>query len=72
MKELRRRYDRETATLSGLRRISFGILTPGFQGKPWADISQRFQRYSIPPAGFNLILSCRDESATRCAKPRKS
>jgi hypothetical protein len=27
-------------------------LNPGFQSKPWADISQRFQRYSI----FALFL----------------
>jgi hypothetical protein len=31
------------------KRIPFfeAFLHPGFQSKPWADISQRFQRYSI-------------------------
>ena len=33
------------ATPSGLRKIFWGILFPGFQSKPWAGISQRFQRY---------------------------
>jgi hypothetical protein len=33
------------ATPSELRRILRGISNPGFQGKPWAEISERFQRY---------------------------
>ena|SRR5258707_1369616 len=35
------------ATLSGLREIYSGDDDPGFQSKPWAEISERFQRYSI-------------------------
>jgi len=47
LKELRwRLLSQNRATLSGLRTISSALLNPGFQSKPWADISQRFQRYS--------------------------
>ena len=38
-----------------------GILSPGFQSKPWADISQRFQRYSI--------FARTHEFATFCERP---
>jgi hypothetical protein len=33
------------ATLS--ERLRMRCLYPGFQSKPWAGISQRFQRYSL-------------------------
>ena len=33
------------ATPSGLRLLELGTIFPGFQSKPRAEISQRFQRY---------------------------
>ena len=37
------------ATPSGLRRICYWDDDPGFQSKPWAGISQRFQRFRVTP-----------------------
>jgi hypothetical protein len=62
LKELRRRL--LTAKLHNPFRVANKLLEaflhPGFQSKPWADISQRFQRYSI--------LARIHELSTFCAK----
>src|SRR6266496_3293872 len=42
------------ATPSGLRRKQTCTLFPGFQSKPWAGISQRFQRYACHPTKTNM------------------
>jgi hypothetical protein len=63
LKELRRRLvDREAAQpLQGCEKFPRAFLNPGFRSKPWADIRQRFQRYSI--------FGCTLDFSTFCAKP---
>jgi len=41
------------------------FLNPGFQSKPWADIGQRFQRYSIIARTMNFRLSVQNHGATQ-------
>src|SRR5258705_1807128 len=49
LKELRRALVNRKAAqlLQGCEQTPRAFLNPGFQSKPWAGISQRFQRYSI-------------------------
>jgi hypothetical protein len=48
LKELRRRLlTTKPQPLQGCEQSPQVFLHPGFQGKPWADISERFQRYTI-------------------------
>jgi hypothetical protein len=46
LKELRRHSQpaKAVATPSELRKSPADLLNPGFQSKPWAGISERFQR----------------------------
>ena len=65
LKGLRRmsRNREAVATPSGLRRVY--LLRdddPGFQSKPWAEISQRFQRYSILAQYSSLVTSSKPEA----------
>jgi hypothetical protein len=52
MKGLRRRplHRNPVATLSELRQNKCEPYPPGFQSKPWAKISQRFQRKGSSPS----------------------
>ena len=48
LKELRLRVNRNTSQpLRGCEQSPRTFLNPGFQSKPWADVSQRFQRYQV-------------------------
>jgi len=50
--------------LQGCEQSPRAFLNPGFQSKPWADISQRFQRYSM--------FARTHEFSTFCAKPSET
>jgi hypothetical protein len=49
LKELRRHSQAEDQPqlLQSCERVLAGLLSPGFQSKPWAGISERFQRCSL-------------------------
>jgi hypothetical protein len=63
LKELRQRLltAKPRNPFQGCEEFLGAFLNPGFQSKPWADIGQRFQRYSI--------LARTHEFSTFCAKP---
>jgi hypothetical protein len=42
--------------LQGCKLSHRAFLNPGFQSKPWADISQRFQRYKIFPPNLGRLF----------------
>jgi hypothetical protein len=74
-KGLRRpsRNRNRVATPSELRRNKMCILLPGFQSKPWAKISERFQRFLSNRGQVNshwwhfaARLWRRDESRPAC------
>jgi hypothetical protein len=58
LKELRRRLltARPCNPFRGRKQSPRPFLNPGFQSKPWADIGQRFQRYSTPNASDSAAV----------------
>jgi len=55
LKKLRRVcYYKTSQPLQGCEQFLLAFLNPGFQSKPWADIGERFQRYSRTDASSSL------------------